>query len=39
MDEIIERIQAAKDNVAMADAFDDWLIGDGIGSTWGHHTN
>lgn len=37
MNEIIERIQAAKENVAMADAFDDWLTGDSFGSVWTHN--
>jgi hypothetical protein len=32
MDEVIERIQAARENVAMADVFDDWVTGDSVGS-------
>ena len=32
MDKIIERVQEAKENVTMADIFDDWLTGDGVGS-------
>lgn len=32
MDQVIERIQAARENVAMADVFDDWLTGDGVGT-------
>lgn len=32
MDEVIGRIQAAREKVAMADVFDDWLTGDGVGS-------
>jgi hypothetical protein len=33
MNEIIERIQAAKENVAKADAFEDWLTGSGTGNS------
>lgn len=33
MNEIIERIQAAKENVTMADAFDDWLTGGATGNS------
>ena len=36
MDEVIERIQAARENVAMADVFDDWITGAGAGSMLGH---
>lgn len=32
MDEVIERIQAARENVVTADIFDDWLTGDGVGT-------
>ncbi len=28
MDEVIERIQAAKEQLTMADVFDDWLTGE-----------
>lgn len=34
MGEVIERIQAAREDVAMADVFDDLLTGDGVGSLY-----
>ena len=30
MDDVIERIQAAREQLALADVFDDWLTGEVI---------
>lgn len=35
MDDVIERIQAAREQLALADVFDDWVTGEVIcGMTW-----
>jgi hypothetical protein len=34
VDELIERIEATQEHIALADVFDDWITGDIITRSW-----